>query len=151
MVPQVAARLPQVDENRRQVLSLVLTQCYRLVATDQLIISSSVALVLGSELSCTDAFGLLAAAYALEGQARPDMIQGDLLPKVLRSACHLQGIDTALEILVSSGSACQARAPSARCGPEETTKIFVCRCGGSAMCEIIGARALGNPSHLRMN
>ena len=39
------------------------------------------------------------AVSPLEGQVRADLIRGDLLPKAVKSALHLQGIDTVLGIL----------------------------------------------------
>ena len=48
--------------------------------------------------SC-ETFALPTAVSALEGQARADLIRGDLLPKAVKNALHLQGIDTVLGIL----------------------------------------------------
>ena len=46
-----------------------------------------------------ETFALLTAVSALEGQVRADLIRGDLLPKAVKNALHLQGIDTVLGIL----------------------------------------------------
>ena len=46
-----------------------------------------------------ETFALPTAISALEGQVRADLIRGDLLPKAVKSALHLQGIDTVLGIL----------------------------------------------------
>ena len=46
-----------------------------------------------------ETFALPTAVSALEGQVRADLIHGDLLPKAVKNALHLQGIDTVLGIL----------------------------------------------------
>ena len=46
-----------------------------------------------------ETFALPTAVSALEGQVRADLIRGDLRPKAVKNALHLQGIDTVLGIL----------------------------------------------------
>ena len=46
-----------------------------------------------------ETFALPTAVSPLEGQVRADLIRGDLLPKAVKNALHLQGIDTVLGIL----------------------------------------------------
>ena len=46
-----------------------------------------------------ETFALPTTVSPLEGQVRADLIRGDLLPKAVKSALHLQGIDTVLGIL----------------------------------------------------
>ena len=46
-----------------------------------------------------ETFALPTAVSAQEGQVRADLIRVDLLPKAVKNALHLQGIDTVLGIL----------------------------------------------------